>query len=368
MDKELGKLLKSQISLTEWLRVLNVDYIDQFSKEDVNKRETLRRLAAEINIPIENISSFEALEIKNMDNNFQEFFNLNADNLYAMSLLPKIDGLEKLRMRGLSLTSLLEWFDEQEVDHDNYRVNLADHPPDSGWATIFFVNKSGIHGEMVHGGHHLLTQGFHGENKPILFNYNFEDSNFKLSKGNREAESYLKDLIKYIKVEDLEMQKKLKLKFGASFHNNYLDGYFETTSSSLGTWFIDYNQSLGRLLEDADYSQHFSSSNKKDHILKGRVGSTGNARGRVKVINNLDNHGFEEGEILVCKFTSPDYLPVMKLASAIITDEGGTLSHAAIVARELGIPCVVATGDATAKLKDGDLIEIINGLVYGPLH
>ena len=66
----------------------------------------------------------------------------------------------------------------------------------------------------------------------------------------------------------------------------------------------------------------------------------------------------EEGEVLVCEMTTPDFLPLMKKAVAVVTDLGGTLSHAAIVARELRIPCVMATQHATKVLKNGDLVEV----------
>lgn len=56
--------------------------------------------------------------------------------------------------------------------------------------------------------------------------------------------------------------------------------------------------------------------------------------------------------------TSPDYIPLMKKASAIVTNQGGILSHAAIIARELGIPCIVGTQNATEKLKSGDKVEV----------
>ena len=56
--------------------------------------------------------------------------------------------------------------------------------------------------------------------------------------------------------------------------------------------------------------------------------------------------------------TRPEFLPAMKKASAIVTDEGGITSHAAIVSRELGIPCIIGTKNATEILKNGDLVEV----------
>jgi len=66
----------------------------------------------------------------------------------------------------------------------------------------------------------------------------------------------------------------------------------------------------------------------------------------------------KDGDILVAPMTSPDFIVAMRKASAIITDEGGMTSHAAIVSRELGIPCIVQTRIATKVLKDNDMVEI----------
>ena len=74
---------------------------------------------------------------------------------------------------------------------------------------------------------------------------------------------------------------------------------------------------------------------------------------------------FKEGEILVSTTTGPEMVIIMEKAAAIVTDEGGLMSHAAIVAREFNIPCVVGTKYATEVFKDGDMIEVNahNGIV-----
>ncbi len=83
------------------------------------------------------------------------------------------------------------------------------------------------------------------------------------------------------------------------------------------------------------------------------------ARGIVKIIlKPEDFHKMKKGEILVTDETDTTFLPLMRLARAIITDEGGILCHAAIAARELKKPCIVGTKIATHVLKDGDLIEV----------
>lgn len=102
-------------------------------------------------------------------------------------------------------------------------------------------------------------------------------------------------------------------------------------------------------------------------ILAGTPASPGIGTGHVKVLaspKEIDK--VKEGDVLVAKMTSPDYVPAMKKASAIITNEGGMTSHAAIVSRELGVPCVVGTKEATTKLKDGFVVTVdgAKGQIY----
>ncbi|MCR5687964.1 MAG: phosphoenolpyruvate synthase [Lachnospiraceae bacterium] len=101
--------------------------------------------------------------------------------------------------------------------------------------------------------------------------------------------------------------------------------------------------------------------------ISGVGGSAGSAGGRVKIVRSPDEFGrLEPGEVLVCPYTDPEWTPLFTLASAVVVDTGGTLSHAAIVAREYKIPCVLATGNATALLKDGDsvMVDGTAGTVY----
>lgn len=101
---------------------------------------------------------------------------------------------------------------------------------------------------------------------------------------------------------------------------------------------------------------------KQKIILRGIPASPGRVKGRVKVINSVkEMDKMEEGDILVASFTNPQYTPAILKASAIITDVGGVLSHAAIVSRESGIPCIVDTGKATEKLKDNMEVTIDGG-------
>jgi pyruvate,water dikinase len=103
-------------------------------------------------------------------------------------------------------------------------------------------------------------------------------------------------------------------------------------------------------------------------LVKGIPASPGVAYGRVTVALTVEDAAkkMKKGDVLVTRMTDPDWVPYMKLASAIVTDEGGMTAHAAIVSRELGIPAVVGTGNATKVLRDGLEVTVdgSRGVVY----
>ncbi len=92
--------------------------------------------------------------------------------------------------------------------------------------------------------------------------------------------------------------------------------------------------------------------------------------GQVRVLKNAKNISqFKKGEVLVTEITDPDWEPIMKIASAIVTDKGGRTSHAAIVSRELGIPCIVGSNNATKALKNGREVTVdSSGGQVGNVH
>ncbi len=93
--------------------------------------------------------------------------------------------------------------------------------------------------------------------------------------------------------------------------------------------------------------------------IKGQIAQMGLARGRVKIVRKKDQVAqVEVGDVIVSPMTTPDFLPAMKKAVAFVTDEGGITCHAAIVARELGKPCIIGTKIASKVFKDGDMVEV----------
>ncbi len=113
--------------------------------------------------------------------------------------------------------------------------------------------------------------------------------------------------------------------------------------------------------EDARRLESTLKSESLDGIteIKGQTACVGKATGKVRVINSIDDmRKMEQGDVLVSIATNPDIVPAMKKAAAIVTEQGGITSHAAIVSRELRTPCVIGTKIATKVLKDGDIVGV----------
>ena len=105
----------------------------------------------------------------------------------------------------------------------------------------------------------------------------------------------------------------------------------------------------------------------EDIVVRGMGVSPGQGVGKARIVLDIkDISRFQDGEVLVTEMTTPDWVPVMKVASAVVTDLGGKTCHAAIVSRELGVPCVVGSENATKVLKDGEMVTVDGqrGLVF----
>jgi len=135
------------------------------------------------------------------------------------------------------------------------------------------------------------------------------------------------------------------------------------------------NISVGDLVENRTYvlageeAEKFMKENnlswlskekvEKKNLIFGSTAALGYILGKARILDSAKEMSkVQVGDILIATMTTPDYVPAMKKASAIITDEGGITSHAAIVARELGIPCIIGTENATKSFSDDDLLEV----------
>jgi len=124
--------------------------------------------------------------------------------------------------------------------------------------------------------------------------------------------------------------------------------------------------------ESIEFIKKVHLSQNSEEMLGGTTASPGKTKGRVVILSfrNTEEHNdkiakMQKGDIIISEMTKPSIMVACEKAGAIVTDEGGILSHAAIVSRELKIPCIIGTKNATQILKDGDLIEVDgdNGII-----
>lgn len=102
-------------------------------------------------------------------------------------------------------------------------------------------------------------------------------------------------------------------------------------------------------------------------IVKGIIASKGLAKGKARIILNANEiNKVQQGDILIARFTEPSFTIAMMKAGAFVTDVGGICSHAAIIARELGVPCIVGAENATVLIKEGKevIVDANKGIVF----
>ena len=180
----------------------------------------------------------------------------------------------------------------------------------------------------------------------------------------------------HVSIKD-EMQDKQKIsdkeivelaKYGKEIEEHYEWPQDIEWAISKGEIFIVQSRPITTLKKGGEtVGEAATSVANAEIILRGLGASPGVAAGKVKMIPTAKDIGrMEKGDILVTEMTSPDYVPAMKKAAAILTNSGGATCHAAIVSRELGVPCIVGTKNATEVLHDGDLITVDAkmGVVY----
>ncbi|WP_458455725.1 phosphoenolpyruvate synthase [Methanobrevibacter sp.] len=159
-------------------------------------------------------------------------------------------------------------------------------------------------------------------------------------------------------IELTEMGKRVQSHYGEPMDTEWA---FEK-----GNLFLLQARPITTLGDSVEESEG-SSSDLGDVLVRGLGASPGMASGKVKIILDIDElDKIKDGDIMVTTMTTPDMVPAMRRASGIVTDEGGVTCHASIISRELGIPCVVGTGDATTTLKEnsGVTLDGKKGLVF----
>ncbi|MFA4954028.1 MAG: PEP-utilizing enzyme [Patescibacteria group bacterium] len=344
-----------QPSITEWLAAIGEEEeSNSFRLEDNKKAERLEILYQILGAPYERPEELPARELADLGPRFKKILDERGAELCAIRLVPHKPELPKLRQRGLSIRQCYEdWFLKQAIEADDYSAFICPHSETLLWSATFVITEQGIYGEMIRGLHSQLT---HGDTNEELLQFSFDFYVWSWSKPDPEAAEQIARIIAKLRVPDEAAERGLVQSLGARFAQGHLMGYFEATVWPDGkAYLIDYNRLLPKYLPET-IALNASQSHE---VIHGAIANPGKARGTARIVLEFSaDLPFAPGDILVCDNTDVRYLPFMKLAGAIITNRGGILTHAAIVARELGKPCIIGTQNATQILKDGDEVEV----------
>ncbi len=232
--------------------------------------------------------------------------------------------------------------------------------PESGFENLVHINGSWGLGELVVQGEVIPDQYLVFKPTNSIIEKKISDKRIemvKTSKGNKKkkvpktrrekpvlTEEEIKDLAKYC----LDIEEH---------YGRPMD--IEWAKDKKGLYILQARPETVHSVKERGVIESYKLKEESDVLLRGDAIGRKIASGKVRVIESAEGmHNFNPGEVLVTGMTDPDWEPIMKIASAIITNKGGRTSHCAIVSRELGIPAIVGTVNASKKLKTGDKVTV----------
>lgn len=303
----------------------------------------------------------------------------------------EVDLMEAVRECWASLFEPRAIFYREEKGFDHFKIGLAipvQKMIQSAASGVVFTcdpvtgEKNKIIVEAVYGLGELIVQG------EVIPDYFMIDKNdFKIIKKIVSEQKYLLTMKngqtkKYLVSEKIKKKQKISdseairlAKISSKLHDHY---YFpqdvEFAVDKKRNIYIVQTRPVTTLKEEKSVSETTKEDTiiqkeieKKREILTGAGASPGIGWGQVVILlSKKEINKIKNGDVLVTSMTTPDFVPAMKKVSAIVTDKGGLTSHAAIVSRELGVPCVVGTKKATKILKNGEIITVdgSRGTIY----
>lgn len=352
---------KSSNPLTEWfidLKKIGVEPADygDFLDKELSKFQHLEKMHKDVGIPIPEYFTFNCRDFREGSSDLSSFFEHNSSTgKFSIRAEPNKDlanTLSTQRKHGISKEECYKFVESLGAEVDNYLIRIWewDLPLYSG---IMVVNQDGIFMEMAEGIHMQLSQGWLNKNTLMHAWAIFSDphsANFNFDFRDNAVERLVYEIASLIKLK--------KPMAGYKTINGYIIGSYDFMYyRSLGIRFNDHNDS--KIFTDFALKSPPQSiePNATSADITGLGACSGKVSGRVRVAKSIkDAMSLEKGEILVTEMTSPEYVQYMSYAKGIVTDYGGILCHAAIVSREMNIPCIVGAVDATKMLKTGDEI------------
>lgn len=250
---------------------------------------------------------------------------------------------------------------------------------ETGFQNIVLINSIWGVGEMIVKGmitpdqFYVFKPTLDKKYKPIIVkNLGRKNKKYIFSKngGLKEVKVSAKDELKF-SITDKEILTLARWSCEIEKHYNRPQDIEWAKDGKTGRLFIVQSrpETIHTSKESRIYKE-YEIKTKKKPILTGIAIGNKIGSGKVRVIKDVSKISeFKNGDVLVTKMTDPDWVPIMRLASAIVTDEGGKTAHAAIISRELGVPAIVGSRIATNVLKNGQIITVdctqgLNGRIY----
>jgi len=178
-------------------------------------------------------------------------------------------------------------------------------------------------------------------------------------KGMLDVEVPMSDRMRFV-LDDAEIVKLARWATIIEKHyGKQMDIEWAKDGITKGLYIVQARPETVHAVKSANYLESYVLEQKGEVLLKGEAVGSKIGQGKVKVLESAyEISEFRRGEVLVTDKTDPDWEPIMRIASAIITDRGGRTCHAAIVSRELGIPCIIGTGNGSSTLKTGQEVTV----------
>ena len=348
--------------------IINAPVSDELAREIISSYKKLGGVFKDALVAVRSSATAEDLPTASFAGQQETFLNIQGESNVVL----------KVKEAWASLFEARAIFYRHEQKFDHFRIGIAipvQKMVESEKSGVMFTidpvtnDKSKIVIEAIFGLGELIVQGkvtpdhyevSKNDLKIINKQSVFQNILFKKSgKTNKEIRLSKKDGSRQ-KITDKQIIELAKL--GRDLEKHY---YFPQDIE----WAIEKNKiyivqtrQVTTVRSQPKNELRTPISELRSPILKGDPASPGIASGHVRVIHSAKEIGkVLSGEVLVAPQTNPDFVPAMKKAVAIVTDKGGRTSHAAIVSRELGIPAVVGTENATKKLKTGEVVTV-NGL------
>ncbi len=363
--KKVTKEVRDLITRTDVPAALQTEIMSNYRKLGERKRIGLFTAQYEVYVAVRSSATAEDLPDASFAGQQETYLNIKGSENLLKSVRKCWASLFTARAvyyrkkqgfdtRSVGLAAVIQKMAQSEASGVMFTVDPAGEKENIIIEAGFGLGETVVSGSITPDNYVINKKDFLIKNKKI------NNQEWMLTKkGAANEKVFLKEKSKLQKLDDAKIIELAKI--GARIEQHYekpMDIEWAMENNKL---FIVQARPVTAISEEKGEDLE---GNK---LLEGLSGAPGVASGKVKIVPSIEDISkVQTGDILVTKMTSPSWVPVMKKAKAIITNEGGRTCHAAIVSRELGIPSVVGTGDGTEKLTDDQVVTVdgYHGLVY----